>query len=93
MLKITETLENEKTVRLKLDGTVSVDTFNELKHVLSIHRDSMERIMILDMLGVDFMTEQPARQLAALRSARLQIINCSPFVEMLLGNISVEKGN
>ena len=93
MLKITENLENGKTVRLKLDGTVSVDTFNELMHVLSIHRESRERIIILDMLGVDFMSEQPARQLAALHNDRLRIINCSPFIEMLLGNIRVEKGN
>ena len=93
MLKITENLENEKTVRLRLDGTLSAETFNELTHAWAIHRDGSERIVILDMAGVEYMNDQIARELVNLRSESLRIINCSPFIEMLLESISNEIGS
>ncbi len=93
MLKITDNLENEKTVRLRLDGTLSAETFLELTQACAIHRDGSERIVILDMAGVEYMNGQIARELVNLRSESLRIINCSPFIEMLLENMSNEIGN
>jgi anti-anti-sigma regulatory factor len=93
MLKITDNLENEKTVRLRLDGTLSAETFIELTHACAMHRNDSERIVILDMAGVEYMNGQIARQLVNLRSENLRIINCSPFIEMLLESSSNEIGN
>jgi hypothetical protein len=41
----------------------------------------------LDLAGVDFMTDQSAQKLAALRSERRRIINCSPYIETLLQTV------
>jgi anti-anti-sigma regulatory factor len=88
MLKITENIENGKTVRLRLDGTLSNETLDELTHTFSLHRDGVGRTIILDMAGVDFMNEHAARELINMRSDHLTIINCSPFIATLLDTFS-----
>jgi hypothetical protein len=45
------------------------------------------------MAGVEYMNGQIARQLVNLRCENLRIINCSPFIEMLLESSSNEIGN
>lgn len=82
MLRITENLENDQTMRLKLDGTISSDSVGELEEMIAMHQSSNE--VILDMVGVSFMNEAAAKKLAALRGESLRIINCSPFISALL---------
>jgi len=91
MLKITENFENGKTVRLRLDGTLSNETFDELTHAFSLHLDGSEKNIILDMAGVEFMNDQAARELVNRRSGNLRIINCSPFIATLLETIAKGK--
>ena len=87
MLKITENLENGNTVRLRLDGTLSNETFDELTHAFSLHRDGAGRTIILDLAGVEYMNDKVARALVNMRSEHLRIINCSPFIATLLETI------
>lgn len=87
MLKITEHLDNEKTRRLRLDGIVDSTSFAELQNVLSKANEARGLTVILDMAGVVFMNEEAAAQLAKLRHT-LHIVNCSPFIEMLLESAS-----
>ena len=87
MLRITESIENDKTVRLRLDGTISEASFVELEEACGRYQDREEKIVLLDMAGVVFMNNQAASKLAPLRSERLRIVNCSPFIETLLSNI------
>jgi anti-anti-sigma regulatory factor len=82
MLRITENLENDQTMRLKLDGTISSDSVGELEEMIAMHQSSNE--VILDMVGVSFMNEAAAKKLAALRGESLRILNCSPFISALL---------
>ncbi|MBM4260277.1 MAG: hypothetical protein FJ145_02435 [Deltaproteobacteria bacterium] len=86
MLKITEQYENEKTLRLRLDGTVDSTSLTELQNVLSQGNDTNGLTVILDTAGVTFMNEQAANQLAKLRNQSLHIVNGSPFIEMLLNS-------
>jgi anti-anti-sigma regulatory factor len=88
MLKITENFENRKTVRLRLDGTLSNETLEELTQTFSRHRNSVGRTIILDMAGVDYMNDHAARELINMRSEQLTIINCSPFIATLLDTFS-----
>ena len=88
MLKITENFEIGKTVRLRLDGTLSNETLHELTRAFSLHRDGVGRSIILDMAGVDFMNDHAARELIKIRSEHLTIINCSPFIATLLQTFS-----
>ena len=84
MLRITENLENGTAIRLRLDGTISVESYADLEQVFQRYNTSAGRTIILDMAGVDFISDEPARQLVKLRGERLRIINCSPFIVTLL---------
>jgi anti-anti-sigma regulatory factor len=84
MLRISENSENCRTIRVRLDGTIDKNTYPELEEVRGHHLGVDERVVLLDMAGVTYMTEEVAHKLARLRSERLQIINCSPFIEALL---------
>ena len=84
MLRITETTESGKTVRLRLDGTITAETFAELDRACVPHRQNGQSTIILDMAGVSFMHAEAAQKLAQLSGKSLRIINCSPFVATLL---------
>ena len=84
MLRITENLEDGTAIRLRLDGNISVESYADLEQVFQRYNTSAGRTIILDMAGVDFISDEPARQLVKLRSERLRIINCSPFIDTLL---------
>jgi anti-anti-sigma regulatory factor len=87
MLRITENLENGKTVRLRLDGTLNALSLPELEEICSRHQTEDTKVILLDLAGVIFMTDEIAKKLVELRSDRLRIINCSPFIEMLLKTV------
>lgn len=91
MLRITENFENGKTVRLRLDGTISNDALAELIDAFATHHDGAGRTIILDMAGVEFLNAQVARELLNLCGDHLRIINCSPFIATLLDTIAKEK--
>jgi len=87
MLRITENTENGKTVRLRLDGTVTSTSYSELEAACARHQETPEKIILVDMAGVMFMNNETASKLAGLRSDKLRIINCSPFIETLLNTV------
>ena len=84
MLRITESIENGKTIRLRLDGTITAASFAEIDEAYLLHRQKDQRTIILDMAGVSFMDPESAQKLVQLRSKDLRIINCSPFIATLL---------
>jgi anti-anti-sigma regulatory factor len=84
MLRITESIENGKTIRLRLDGTITPETFAELDRACVPHRQDDQRTIILDMGGVSFMNADSAQKLLQLSGKSLRIINCSPFIATLL---------
>jgi anti-anti-sigma regulatory factor len=90
MLRITEFQENDTAIRLRLDGTLSSDSFRDLENMVAQHQSASGRTVILDMSGVDFITDEPARQLGKLGSESLRIINCSPFILTLLETLNGE---
>lgn len=87
MLRITEHLENGKVVRLRLDGTVSLQSFDELRAACIRHMEETRKMIILDMSGVDFMNDEAASRLAKLQSESIRVINCSPFIATLLETV------
>lgn len=86
MLRITVNLENDKAIRLRLDGTVSTDSFNELAQLCARHQRNGGQPVIVDMAGVNFMHDDAARKLAQLRTESVRAINCSPFIAALLNS-------
>jgi anti-anti-sigma regulatory factor len=85
MLRITENFENGTTIRLRLDGTISPASVEELEKTCSRYQNGSEdKVILLDMSGVVFMTNDTASKMVRLRGERLRIINCSPFIETLL---------
>ncbi len=84
MLRITESIENRNVIKLRLDGTITTESFAEIDRACARHREEHDRIVILDMAGVTFMQPEPAYKLAHLQRDSLRIINCSPFIAALL---------
>ena len=86
MLRITETRENDSLLRLRLDGTLTAESFADLE---AAWREGSKQttIVILDMAGVSFMNEPAARKIAAIKGDRLRIVNCSPFIAALLETV------
>jgi anti-anti-sigma regulatory factor len=84
MLRITEHKEDERSVRLRLDGTLTDQSFAELETALSQKLLSNGCRIVLDMSGVSFMQEAAANKLAKLRGESLHVVNCSPFIAALL---------
>lgn len=89
MLRITEYHENSN-VRLRLDGTLTEESFADLERACGEPARKRE-ILILDMAGVSFMNEQAGRKLTALQRESVQIINCSPFIAALLETVERPK--
>jgi anti-anti-sigma regulatory factor len=87
MLRITENTENCKTVRFRLEGTLTAASYSELETVCSQYEGSDGKIILLDMAGLVFMSDEVAKKLVELRSRRLRIINCSPFIETLFKTV------
>ncbi|MDH3444284.1 MAG: hypothetical protein OEN50_10205 [Deltaproteobacteria bacterium] len=86
MLRITKINEDGNAVRLRLDGKLAQESFTKLAQICQEHGDGTENIILIDMAGVTFMNDETAEKLLDLRGERLRIINCSPFVEMLLNS-------
>ena len=84
MLRITNNPHNGKTVSFRLDGTLTAASCADLEALCSQYQESEGKVVELDMTGVVFMNEEVAKRLVELRSDGLSIINCSPFIEMLL---------
>ena len=84
MLRITESIENGNIVKLRLDGTITSESFAEIDRTCARHRQETDRTVLLDMAGVTFMQPEPAYKLAQLKRDSLRIINCSPFIAALL---------
>lgn len=89
MLRITEKLESEIAVRVRLDGSINTGSYPGLEELLLRYQGAEGKTIILDMAGVDFMSDDAARKLATHRGDGLRIINCSPFILMLLENLEM----
>ena len=87
MLKITEFIEDESTVTLRLDGRLANSSTSELVELSLLHRDVNNRTVQLDFSGVTFIDDSSIRQLETLKSERIKIINYNPFVRILLRNL------
>src|SRR5262245_18734139 len=68
MLRITENAENEKIIRIRLDGTVNSASYAVLETTCARHREAVEKIILVDMAGVVFMDNEAASRLAGIRS-------------------------
>jgi hypothetical protein len=88
MLRITENIQKGDTIGFRLDGTLTADSWAELEAMCLHYQESEGKLVELDMAGVVFMNEEVAKKLVDLRSARLSITNCSPFIEMLLRTVA-----
>lgn len=87
MLKITEHIENKSTVRLRLDGTLSLESLDSLMEAYHRHRRESRKTILLDMSGVNFINDETAKSLVRLRSQSLRFIHCSPFISTLLETV------
>ena len=88
MLRITENVVSAKTVRLRLDGILTSETYADFECILFRHQTDDAKTIFLDMQGVTFLHESAARKLASVRSRRVRVVNCSSFIATLLETVA-----
>ena len=83
MIKITEINENEKMVRLKIDGKL-VDPCIWVLEQLCCDYIHQKEIM-LDLEGVTFIDKKGLLMLDGFKD-KIKLVNCSPFIRSLISS-------
>lgn len=84
MLSITKTLEDERRVQFRLDGSVDGAALFTLEKTMAQCTDGADKTITLDFAGVVFIDDDAARRVAQLKGDGIRIVNGSLFIETLL---------
>jgi len=87
MLRITEISVDEKTVTLRLDGSVVNTAVSELERLCLHYGNNENKNVVLDFSGVTFMNNEAVEMLKRIKGQRIKIVNPSLFIETLLGDL------
>lgn len=87
MLRITEIVEDDKTIQLRLDGKLVEAWVSDLEERCLHYRDEKNKTIVLDLSGVTFIDNQGIKMLEKIKDGRIKIVNCSLFIEALLQNL------
>jgi len=93
LLRITEISDDGEEIVMKLEGKIIGVWVDDLKRVCLFHRDKRGRVVVLDFSGVTFVEARGLEMLKDLKSDRVRIINCSPFINSLLSRFINRDGN
>lgn len=93
MLRITEIFEKENIVTLRLEGKVSGVWVSELEKIRLYYSHEENKAVILDFTGVTFIDNNGVRMLENIKDERVRIINCSPFIRLLICNLIISNRN
>lgn len=86
MFKITKTQEDAGTIILRIDGKLVEDWQSEFERLYLRIRKG--RRIILDLSGVSFIDDNGIDFIEKIMDEKIDIINCSPFIESLLGGLA-----
>ena len=87
MLRITKTFEDEATVVLRLDGRVDNSTLAELEEECDAYKGKPEKILLLDLSGITFISQSGLKLLQRLKNGHVKLAKGSLFVETLLSDL------
>ena len=87
MLRITEFIEDDNTVTLRLDGRLVDSSISELENLSVLHSVQHKKTVQLDFSGVTFIDDSSIKKLEKLKNEGIKIINYNPFVKILLLNL------
>lgn len=91
MLRIEEKKTGNKNLTLKLDGKIEALYIDELR---SICENLMKKgRLTLDLADVSYIDEESIEMFAKLTGKKLKIINCSPFISVLLKGANFQSGS
>jgi anti-anti-sigma regulatory factor len=87
MLKITKTKDHDNTINLRMDGKLVEEWISEFEKLyFKIKNEDYNRI-IIDLAGVSFIDDIGIDFIEKIKDEKIDIINCSPFIESLLGDL------
>ena len=87
MFKITKTKEHDNSISLRMDGKLVEEWLSEFEKLyLKIKSEDYKRI-IIDLSGVSFIDNNGIDFIEKIKDETIDIINCSPFIESLLGDL------
>ena len=84
MVKATKTEENAQYVRYRVEGVI--DNYSSLciEEILNEHINENARKVLLDFSEVSFISDNFLKKIKEIRSEKLVIVNCSPFLRELI---------
>jgi anti-anti-sigma regulatory factor len=85
MLRITEVSKDDKAINLRLEGKLIGKWIAELERLCLHYTDEENKIVVLDFSGVTFIERKGLRMLESIKDGQIKIVNCSPFIDSLLG--------
>ena len=90
MFKITKIEQNDRTINLRMDGKLIEGWPSEFEKLyVKIKNEDYTRI-IIDFAGVSFIDDDAIGFIEKIKDDRVDIINCSPFIELLLGDLVIK---
>jgi anti-anti-sigma regulatory factor len=87
MFKITKTKEDENTINLRMDGKLVEEWLSEFEKLYLKIKKNKDKRIIIDLSGVSFIDDNGIDFMEKIMDPRIDIINCSPFIESLLGDL------
>ena len=87
MLRITKIFEDEATVVLRLDGGVDSETVAELEEECDAYKGRPEKVVLLDLSGITFISQSGLKLLQKLKNGRVKLAKGSLFIETLLSDL------
>ena len=90
---MTEMFEDDKTIRLKLEGKLVGTCVSHLENQCLSHRVKSNTDVLLDFSGVSYIDAGGVKMLERIKDDNFHIVNCPLFIEALLQDlISTDKG-
>jgi hypothetical protein len=87
MLRISENQEDQKVIRLRLDGTVNVPAMTELKEICFRYQNDDGKVILLDFAGVVFMGPRDSGKPDGATQRTTENDQWFPFIETLLATV------
>lgn len=87
-------IEDQNTIRFKLDGTLVGASISVLKEQCMKYKNNKRKTVLLDFSGISYLDANGVKMLESVKDENLQIINCPLFIEALLKDlVSTNKGD
>ena len=86
MIRITEIYEDNKMVKLRIEGKIVGPCIWDLERLCCDYIYKKEKEVVLDLEGVTFIDNKGLHMLGGFKDNEIKLVNCSPFIRSLISS-------